>query len=97
MIRHMGSIAEIVDDLEASVRFYREALGLAVEQEIVPWASRSDSRSNRWPRGRPALGKPPHASCSRIISSRGVSAHVASFPRAAGLSVGNAAISGGIH
>jgi len=31
MIRHVASIAEIVDDFEAAVRFYREALGLTVE------------------------------------------------------------------
>ena len=31
MIRHLAGIAEIVEDLEAAVRFYREALGLAVE------------------------------------------------------------------
>jgi catechol 2,3-dioxygenase-like lactoylglutathione lyase family enzyme len=31
MIRHVAGIAEIVDDLDAAVRFYREALGLAVE------------------------------------------------------------------
>jgi catechol 2,3-dioxygenase-like lactoylglutathione lyase family enzyme len=31
MIRHVAGIAEIVDDLEAAMRFYREALGLAVE------------------------------------------------------------------
>lgn len=31
MIRHIASIAEIVDDFEAAVRFYREALGFVVE------------------------------------------------------------------
>ncbi len=31
MIRHVASIAEIVDDFDAAVRFYRDALGLAVE------------------------------------------------------------------
>ena len=31
MIRHVAGIAEIVDDLDAAVRFYREALGLTVE------------------------------------------------------------------
>jgi catechol 2,3-dioxygenase-like lactoylglutathione lyase family enzyme len=31
MIRHVAGIAEIVDDLDAAVRFYREALGLVVE------------------------------------------------------------------
>lgn len=31
MIRHVASIAEIVDDFEAAVQFYREALGLTVE------------------------------------------------------------------
>jgi len=33
MIRHIASIAEIVDDLEGAVRFYRDVLGLEVEQE----------------------------------------------------------------
>ena len=31
MIRHLAGIAEIVDDFEAAVRFYRDVLGLAVE------------------------------------------------------------------
>ena len=31
MIRHLASIAEIVDDLDAALRFYRDTLGLAVE------------------------------------------------------------------
>ena len=31
MIRHVGSIAEIVDDFEAAVQFYRDALGLSVK------------------------------------------------------------------
>jgi catechol 2,3-dioxygenase-like lactoylglutathione lyase family enzyme len=31
MIRHVASIAEIVDDFDAAVRFYRDALGLTVE------------------------------------------------------------------
>ena len=30
MIRHVASIAEIVDDFDAAVRFYRDALGLEV-------------------------------------------------------------------
>jgi catechol 2,3-dioxygenase-like lactoylglutathione lyase family enzyme len=30
MIRHVASIAEIVDDFDAAVRFYREALGVEV-------------------------------------------------------------------
>jgi catechol 2,3-dioxygenase-like lactoylglutathione lyase family enzyme len=33
MIRHISSIAEIVDDLETTVRFYREVLGAEVEHE----------------------------------------------------------------
>jgi catechol 2,3-dioxygenase-like lactoylglutathione lyase family enzyme len=31
MIRHLASIAEIVDDFDAAVRFYRDVLGLRVE------------------------------------------------------------------
>lgn len=31
MIRHLAGIAEIVDDLEAAVSFYRDALGLEVD------------------------------------------------------------------
>jgi len=31
VIRHLSSIAEIVDDFEAAVRFYRDVLGLPVE------------------------------------------------------------------
>jgi catechol 2,3-dioxygenase-like lactoylglutathione lyase family enzyme len=33
MIRHIASIAEIVEDLEEAIRFYREVLGLEVEHE----------------------------------------------------------------
>lgn len=33
MIRHLASVAEIVEDVEAAVRFYREVLGLEVEFE----------------------------------------------------------------
>ncbi len=33
MIRHVAGIAEIVDDIDAGVRFYREVLGLTVEHE----------------------------------------------------------------
>lgn len=33
MIRHIASIAEIVDDLEETIRFYRDILGLEVEHE----------------------------------------------------------------
>lgn len=33
MIRHVSSIAEIVDDVAASVHFYRQVLGLEVEWE----------------------------------------------------------------
>jgi catechol 2,3-dioxygenase-like lactoylglutathione lyase family enzyme len=31
MIRHIAGVAEIVDDIEAAVRFYRETLGLEVD------------------------------------------------------------------
>ena len=31
MIRHLAGIAEIVDDLEAAVKFYRDVLGLKVD------------------------------------------------------------------
>lgn len=31
MIRHVAGIAEIVEDLEAALRFYRDTLGLVVE------------------------------------------------------------------
>jgi catechol 2,3-dioxygenase-like lactoylglutathione lyase family enzyme len=31
MIRHLAGVAEIVEDLEAAIRFYRETLGLEVE------------------------------------------------------------------
>ena len=31
MLRHVAGIAEIVDDFEVAARFYRDALGLAVE------------------------------------------------------------------
>ena len=31
MIRHVAGIAEIVEDLDAAVRFYRDVLGLDVE------------------------------------------------------------------
>lgn len=33
MVRHLGSIAEIVDDLESAVRFYENILGLEVKRE----------------------------------------------------------------
>lgn len=33
MVRHMGSIAEVVDDLEGAIRFYRDILGLEVKRE----------------------------------------------------------------
>ena len=33
MIRHVAGIAEIVDDIDAGVRFYREVLGLTVQHE----------------------------------------------------------------
>jgi lactoylglutathione lyase len=31
MIRHVASLAEIVDDFEGALRFYRDALGLEIE------------------------------------------------------------------
>ena len=34
MIRHLAGIAEIVDDLEAAVRFYRDDLGLDVDDSV---------------------------------------------------------------
>ncbi len=34
MIRHLAGIAEIVDDLEAAVRFYRDDLGLEVDDSV---------------------------------------------------------------
>ena len=40
MIRHIAGLAEIVDDVEAAVRFYRDVLGLAVEREAdAPYAN----------------------------------------------------------
>ena len=33
MIRHLASVAEIVDDMQAAVEFYRDVLGLSVEHE----------------------------------------------------------------
>jgi len=33
MIRHLAGIAEIVDDMDAAVKFYRDVLGLAVQRE----------------------------------------------------------------
>jgi catechol 2,3-dioxygenase-like lactoylglutathione lyase family enzyme len=33
MVRHVAGVAEIVDDMEGAVRFYREVLGLTVERE----------------------------------------------------------------
>ena len=33
MIRHLASLAEIVDDVDAAVRFYRDTLGLTVQHE----------------------------------------------------------------
>lgn len=33
MIRHLASVAEIVEDVETAVRFYRDVLGLEVEYE----------------------------------------------------------------
>ena len=34
MIRHLAGIAEIVDDLEAAVSFYRNDLGLEVDDSV---------------------------------------------------------------
>ncbi len=33
MLRHVAGIAEIVEDIESAVRFYRETLGLPVQME----------------------------------------------------------------
>jgi catechol 2,3-dioxygenase-like lactoylglutathione lyase family enzyme len=33
MIRHLAGIAEIVEDIESTIRFYREVLGLAVQHQ----------------------------------------------------------------
>ena len=33
MVRHLAGIAEVVDDVEAAVRFYRDDLGLEVNHE----------------------------------------------------------------
>jgi lactoylglutathione lyase len=33
MIRHLAGIAEIVDDFEGALRFYRDVLGLAIEEK----------------------------------------------------------------
>ncbi len=33
MIRHVAGVAEVVDDIDAAVRFYREELGLEVSHE----------------------------------------------------------------
>jgi catechol 2,3-dioxygenase-like lactoylglutathione lyase family enzyme len=33
MIRHISSIAEFVEDLDAAIHFYRDALGLEVKHE----------------------------------------------------------------
>jgi catechol 2,3-dioxygenase-like lactoylglutathione lyase family enzyme len=42
MIRHVAGIAEIVDDVDAAVHFYREVLGFAVQREPgAPYAEAS--------------------------------------------------------
>ena len=41
MIRHFAGVAEIVDDFEAAVRFYRDALGLEVEDVGAGYATAS--------------------------------------------------------
>ena len=33
MIRHISAIAEVVDDVDAAVKFYRDVLGLTVEHK----------------------------------------------------------------
>ena len=33
MIRHISAIAEVVDDVDAAVEFYRDVLGLSVEHQ----------------------------------------------------------------
>ena len=33
MLRHLASVGEIVDDVEAAVRFYRDVLGLSLDYE----------------------------------------------------------------
>lgn len=33
MIRHLASLSEIVEDVDAAVRFYRDSLGLTVQHE----------------------------------------------------------------
>lgn len=40
MVRHIAGIAEIVEDIEAAVRFYRDVLGLEVRREAdAPYAT----------------------------------------------------------
>ena len=43
MIRHVSSIAEIVDDMDAAVGFYRDVLGLPVKYEAGAEYARSRS------------------------------------------------------
>lgn len=38
MIRHVAGIAEIVDDVDTAVGFYRDVLGLTVKQEAADYA-----------------------------------------------------------
>jgi len=38
MVRHLAGIAEIVDDVDAAVRFYRDVLGLPVKQDSTEYA-----------------------------------------------------------
>ena len=33
MIRHISAIAEVVDDVDAAVEFYRDVLGLTVDHQ----------------------------------------------------------------
>ena len=39
LIRHLAGIAEIVDDVEAAVSFYRDGLGLKVDSSEADYAS----------------------------------------------------------
>ena len=40
MIRHLAGIAEIVDDMDAAVRFYRDVMGLPVQHDAgAPYAT----------------------------------------------------------
>jgi catechol 2,3-dioxygenase-like lactoylglutathione lyase family enzyme len=77
MIRHLAGIAEIVDDLDAAVRFYRDTLGLPVELRDPAgyaevklsgvlhfglWLREHAARATGVPPERVALGAPPASS-----------------------------------